>query len=172
LRDFLLSMLKSIVTIVKGIGFAALSFVLVFGIFLSGFFVGTKSNQVPFSSDSGEANALSAADLKPFWKTWSIIDDKYVAPSSTVQSTETERVYGAIEGMVDSLGDPYTVFLPPQDNDDFQESIRGNFQGVGMEVGMKDGLIVVIAPLKDTPAERAGIRPGDNRRYYSYQRCS
>jgi len=154
-------MLKKLVIIIKGIGFASLSLALVIGIFVGGFFFGSKSTTTPFSNGSAEVSALTAADLKPFWKTWSIIDEKFVAATSSEPTTDTDRVYGAIEGMVNALNDPYTVFLPPQDNESFSETIRGNFQGVGMEVGKKNGFLVVIAPLKDTPAEAAGIKPGD-----------
>jgi len=71
------------------------------------------------------------------------------------------RVYGAAAGLVDSLGDPYTVFLPPADNEAFAEDIRGDFGGVGMELGARDGQLKVITTLPDTPAERAGVRAGD-----------
>jgi len=153
-------MIKTLINIVKGIGFASLSLALVIGIFIGGFAVGSKSTS-PILQSTGEVSALTAADLKPFWKTWAAIDEKFVAATSSTVISDTDRVYGAIEGMVDSLGDPYTTFLPPQDNESFQESIRGNFQGVGMEVGRKDGVLVVIAPLKDTPAEKSGIKAGD-----------
>jgi len=63
--------------------------------------------------------------------------------------------------MVDSLNDPYTVFLDPEQNKDFEESIEGNFEGIGMEVGIEDDQLVVIAPLKNTPAEKSGIKAGD-----------
>ena len=63
--------------------------------------------------------------------------------------------------MVGSLNDPYSVFFNPEDSKSFQEEIAGNFTGVGMEVGIKDGTLTVIAPLKNTPAEKAGIRSGD-----------
>jgi carboxyl-terminal processing protease len=70
--------------------------------------------------------------------------------------------YGAIQGMVASLGDPYTVFLPPASQKSIQEQLGGSFDGVGMELGYnKDNALVVIAPLVGTPADKAGIKPGD-----------
>jgi carboxyl-terminal processing protease len=63
--------------------------------------------------------------------------------------------------MVKSLGDPYTIFFPPVESKSFADEISGNFEGVGMEVGMKDDVLTVIAPLKNTPAYRAGIKSGD-----------
>jgi carboxyl-terminal processing protease len=70
-------------------------------------------------------------------------------------------VWGAISGMVQSLGDPYTVFLPPQQNKEAKEDLGGLFEGIGAQLGVNDKKIVVIAPLKGTPAESAGIKAGD-----------
>jgi len=104
-------------------------------------------------------------DMAPFWKVWNLLDEKYVATkkvaSTTASTTPQDRIWGAIQGMTDSMGDPYTVFMPPADAKDFQENISGNFEGVGMEIGIKDGALSVISPLKGSPAEAAGIKTGD-----------
>lgn len=100
-------------------------------------------------------------DFTPFWKAWNTIESKYVPVSTSTVVTDEEKVWGAIKGLAASVGDPYTVFLPPADNEVFAEDISGNFEGVGMEIGMRAGLLTVIAPLKGTPAERAGVLPGD-----------
>jgi carboxyl-terminal processing protease len=104
-------------------------------------------------------------DMAPFWKVWNLLDDKYVATkkvaSTTASTTPQDRIWGAIQGMTDSMGDPYTVFMPPEDTKDFEENISGNFEGVGMEIGIKDGVLSVISPLKGSPAEAAGIKTGD-----------
>jgi carboxyl-terminal processing protease len=63
--------------------------------------------------------------------------------------------------MVESINDPYTVFFPPAEATSFESEIEGNFEGVGMEMGIKSGVLTVITPLKNSPAEKAGIRPGD-----------
>lgn len=68
---------------------------------------------------------------------------------------------GAISGMVQSLGDPYTVYLPPKQNSDFKEGLAGKFEGIGAELGLKDKDIIVVAPLDGSPAQKAGIKPGD-----------
>src|SRR6185437_12339023 len=65
------------------------------------------------------------------------------------------------QGLASSFGDPYTVFFPPVEAKKFQEDIAGNFTGVGMEIDVKDGVLTVIAPLKGTPAEAAGVKTGD-----------
>ncbi|MDE2071737.1 MAG: PDZ domain-containing protein, partial [Patescibacteria group bacterium] len=75
--------------------------------------------------------------------------------------TNDQKLYGAIAGLTASYGDPYTVFFPPQQAQEFNEDIQGSFGGVGMELGEKGNDIVVIAPLKDSPAEAAGVRSGD-----------
>ncbi|MFB3092275.1 MAG: S41 family peptidase, partial [Dehalococcoidia bacterium] len=68
---------------------------------------------------------------------------------------------GAIRGMLDALGDDYASYLDPDFFSAELERFRGSFEGIGAEVSMKDGQVVVVAPIPDTPAERAGIRPGD-----------
>lgn len=101
-------------------------------------------------------------DIVKLWKAWSLLRENFVEThaSGTVPTAE-EQLWGAIAGLTDSYGDPYTVFMPPQQAQMFQEDISGAFEGVGMELGTKDDLLVVVAPLKDSPAERAGIRSGD-----------
>jgi len=105
-----------------------------------------------------ESPAVSTVDFEPFWKVWNLVNEKYVSSDGP---TDQEKVWGAISGLVGSLEDPYSVFLPPQEAEIFQSDISGEFQGVGMEIGSRDNIPTVIAPLKNTPAERAGILPGD-----------
>ena len=98
------------------------------------------------------------ADFAPFWKAWNTINEKYPNADKT---TDQERVYGAISGLVGSLNDPYSTFFNPDETKMFTDDIQGSFGGIGMEVGIKDKVLTVIAPLKDTPAYKAGIKPGD-----------
>jgi carboxyl-terminal processing protease len=101
-------------------------------------------------------------DMEAFWKVWNLLDEKFVATKKQeATTTNQDRIWGAIQGMTDSLKDPYTVFMPPEDSKDFTENINGNFEGVGMEIGEKDGILTVISPLKGSPAELAGIKAGD-----------
>lgn len=97
-------------------------------------------------------------DFSLFWDVWTTLSNKYVDPK---QLDSQKMLYGAISGMVDSLGDPYTVFLEPKISEKFQEEISGAFGGVGMEIGKRNNVLTVIAPLKNTPASRAGIKAGD-----------
>lgn len=124
-----------------------------------GIYIGLNNNfkldkMISLSNDTPNEEA----DLAPFWKVWNAIDEKY--PDASKVSTQ-DRVYGAISGLVGSLNDPYSVFFNPEDTVLFEEDIAGNFTGVGMEIDTKDNILTVIAPLKDTPAYKAGIKPGD-----------
>ena len=98
------------------------------------------------------------ADFAPFWKVWNIINEKYPNASNI---TNQQRVYGAISGIVGSLNDPYSTFFDPDETKSFEEDIAGSFSGIGVEVGIKDKILTVIAPLKNTPGYNAGLKPGD-----------
>ncbi|MEA1936903.1 MAG: S41 family peptidase [Patescibacteria group bacterium] len=108
--------------------------------------------------DSDENNAIEdKADFSLFWDAWKMIEDDY-----TIEQLDYQKmVHGAISGMVDSLDDPYTVFLTPEENKMFNQDMSGKFGGIGAEIGFRDGLLTIIAPLKNSPAERAGLLPGD-----------
>lgn len=97
-------------------------------------------------------------DLSLFWKVWDILKDKYVDRSKL---DAKELFYGAIDGMLAATGDPYTTFFDPKEQKDFNESISGKFEGIGAEMGIRDDILTIIAPLEGTPAERAGLRPND-----------
>ncbi|MBL7142574.1 MAG: S41 family peptidase [Candidatus Pacebacteria bacterium] len=97
-------------------------------------------------------------DFSLFWETWQTIQEKYVGQA---EINVQELIYGAISGMVDSLNDPYTVFLKPDDTKRFVEDVKGSFEGVGMEIDIRDGQLQVVAPLEGTPAQKAGLRAGD-----------
>jgi carboxyl-terminal processing protease len=110
------------------------------------------------NNPAADATAVTDAQFAPFWKVWHLLDEKYVAAAST---TAQDKIYGAIQGLAASEGDPYTVFFPPVANGEFQSEIAGDFEGVGMEIDVKNNALVVIAPLKGSPSEKAGMKPGD-----------
>lgn len=93
-----------------------------------------------------------------FWEVWDKLEQSFL---DKTKIDPQKMVYGAISGMVSSLGDPYTVFLPPQEQNMSKQDLAGEFEGVGIELGYKDSKVAVIAPLSGTPAERAGIKAGD-----------
>ncbi len=101
-------------------------------------------------------------ELKQLWTAWNVLEQSFVdTTASTSVPTDQEKLYGAIQGLTESYGDPYTVFLAPAEAKEFQENISGAFEGVGMELGVRDEVLTVVAPLKNSPAERAGMRTGD-----------
>jgi carboxyl-terminal processing protease len=117
---------------------------------------------IPLIGDNLDATPDQSVDLTDFWKAWNALNANYVIThaSSTLPS-QKERIFGAISGLASSYGDPYTVFFPPVEAKAFAESISGSFAGVGMEIDVKDNILTVVTPLKGTPAERAGIKAGD-----------
>lgn len=145
--------------------FAVVGFVVL--VFLFGFYTGKKylpeSARAVSVINKTSTTSPNQVDFEAFWKAWNLINEKYVPTNSTTTDKvdDQTRLYGAISGMVHSLGDPYTVFFPPVETKSFNEEISGQIEGVGMEVGIKDDVLTVIAPVKGTPAYRAGIKAGD-----------
>jgi carboxyl-terminal processing protease len=97
-------------------------------------------------------------DFSPFWKVWDTIDEKY---PNAKEINDQNRIYGAITGLVNSLNDPYSTFFNPEETKSFEDDISGSFGGIGVEVDIKDKILTVIAPLKDTPGYNAGLKSGD-----------
>ncbi|MDP3763341.1 MAG: S41 family peptidase [bacterium] len=140
-----------------------LGVIIAVGFYNIGFNAGEKSfSGVVVGIENKTESEPVSVDFAPFWKAWNLINEKYVSASTTAKVIgDQEKVWGAIQGLTSSLGDPYTVFFPPVESKLFESDIRGNFDGVGMEVVAQDGAITVIAPLKNSPASRAGILAGD-----------
>ncbi len=97
-------------------------------------------------------------DFSLFWDAYNKLQQNFITPSKI---TDQKVVYGAIEGMTNSLGDPYTDFFDPNQAKMFEQNLSGSFDGIGVEIGIKQGLLTVIAPLKGTPGEKAGLKSGD-----------
>lgn len=139
--------------------------ILACAIFIGGAYAGTKQSvaKILAPKQTVLANVSSAnlnnVDLAPFWYVWNLLDQKY--PFKQVTPDQENKVYGAISGLVNSYKDPYTVFFPPQEAKLFNDQVKGSFGGVGMEVGIKNNSITVIAPMKGSPAEKAGVESGD-----------
>lgn len=132
-------------------------------VFLTGLYLG-YSHQLAIGkvknviNQQPDRSPTDVADFEEFWKVWNLLNEKY--PDADKVSNQ-ERVYGAIQGLLASTQDPYTVFFPPEESKLFEEEVLGSFSGIGVEIGVKDNALVVISPLKDSPAEQAGIRAGD-----------
>jgi len=139
----------------------------------SSFVLGAKSDFFEKNSINiinKEDGQLETIDFGPFWETWKTLDEKFVKEKEKDENgeeiegeemTAQDKVWGAIQGLASSFEDPYTIFLPPSESEMFEDDIEGNFEGVGMEIGVRDNILIVVAPLKDTPAERAGMQPKD-----------
>lgn len=140
--------------------YLAIVVVAVFGAFGIGFVYGSieklpRPVQGIINQEFGKPKEF---DFSLFWNTWDELHQKFVDKGNL---KEDQLLYGAIAGMVKGAGDPYTVFFPPVESKSFKEEVSGSFGGIGAEVGQKNGFIVVIAPLEDTPAQRAGLMAGD-----------
>ena len=141
-----------------------LIFVFVAALFFSGgYWLGRKGFVASFSQPAKvivnrEVPPEKELDFSLFWRVWDTLEQKYFDKNKLVKS---QMVYGAIKGMVAAVGDPYTVFLPPQENRVVQEDLQGSFEGVGIQIGFKGTQLAVIAPLPDSPAEKAGVKAGD-----------
>ena len=143
-----------------------LAAILLAGVFYVGFSVGER-----YESPIEKAQTLEgkepppelqvATDFSLFWSAWNALNEKYVPATTTAIASDEQKLWGAISGLTSSLKDPYTVFFPPEESKLFESEISGSFEGIGMEIGIKDDILTVIAPLKGTPAERAGILAGD-----------
>jgi len=124
--------------------------------FLLGYSIATSS--VPEITINRESPKNRDLDFSLFWNIWDTLDANYYDNS---QLDEANMIYGAIKGMVAAVGDPYTVFLTPRENEVTQEDLSGNFEGVGIQIGFRGQQLAVISPLPGTPAEEAGIKAGD-----------
>lgn len=146
--------------------FTFTTIVLIFGL---GVFVGRAMVQNKTDGDGGgvisakllnidrSTNHSKDVDFQQFWDVWDKVRAKYVKQPVK----DSELFYGALQGMVYGLGDPYSVFFPPKPAEEFAKSLAGEFGGIGAEIGNKNNQLVVVAPLPDTPAAKAGLRPGD-----------
>ncbi len=142
--------------------------ILIVGVFVSGVFTGTsygmrailqgdRSFTVSAVSDLFSQSNESSISFEQFWNVWRKVQEKYVY----TPVNEVDLFYGSMVGMVNALNDPYSVFMPPAKAEEFKRDLSGEFFGIGAEIGLKNGAITVIAPLAQSPAERAGLRAGD-----------
>jgi carboxyl-terminal processing protease len=133
--------------------------------FLWGYRVGSQKHPRPFGSASGTVEFVNAdadqsggtVDFKEYWDVWNLIKDRYAKQPVD----EKKMFYGSLEGMVASLGDPHSIFMEPVATQEFAKELAGKFEGIGAEIGIKNDLLVIIAPLPDSPAEKAGLISGD-----------
>jgi carboxyl-terminal processing protease len=122
----------------------------------------TEHWDVLYSSESGSGQLIidpeEEVDISLMWMVWRLLLKHYIEPD---QMQVNPMLFGAIEGLVRGVGDQYTTFMTPNENTEFQQSLQGRLQGIGAELTLRDGMIVVVAPLKGSPAARAGLAPKD-----------
>jgi len=149
----------------KYINFVFIGILFVFSI--SSFVFGAYANQkniikfktMPVIASGGNETVSNLnTDTLLFFDVWNTLKEKSIHFNN---ANDEDRMYGAIKGLTASLGDPYTEFMPPRESKEFNESISGSFDGIGAEIGKQDEILTIIAPLKNSPAERAGIKSGD-----------
>lgn len=130
-------------------------------VLLAGVFVGRYV--VPAQVGAGQPYRILSVDdggrqfaFPTFWSAWDALHGNFIGTLD-----DKDLFYGAVQGMVAAADDPYTVFSTPADSKQFQETLKGKFSGVGVEIGKKQGAVTVIAPLEDSPADQAGLQPED-----------
>jgi carboxyl-terminal processing protease len=144
--------------IMKKIFYIIIFIFIVFGAFWGGFFTAKHYGVLPDNLLNFQSNFFSGQNLTLFWEAWQAVSNKFIDREKIDQK---KAFYGALQGMVKSIGDDYTEFYSPQEAKIFNEDISGSFEGVGMEITVRRGIITVVSPLEDTPAWRAGIKSGD-----------
>jgi carboxyl-terminal processing protease len=148
----------------KKIGFLFIVFLLILSFYI-GFNQGKKSSieeeiSAPLTKSAlkNKFSEKENVDFSLFWKVWDLVKNNHVNKNTL---DAQKMVYGAINGMLRATEDPYSSFMDPKETKDFSEQINGSFEGIGAELGIKESVLTVISPLEDSPAEKAGLRPGD-----------
>jgi len=149
----------------KKIGLIILSLALLIGIWILGFIQGSNwgwqaNLPSPFEKviNKEAPPTVPASDMSIFWETWQVVLEKYVDRQNL---NPEEMIIGATKGLINSLKDPYSEFLTVEQTQELSTELSGEFSGVGMEITKRDGYLVIVSPLPNTPAERAGLKPND-----------
>ncbi|MBA4336526.1 S41 family peptidase [bacterium] len=137
------------------------------------FLLGWKTSEYYLSTNGSDTGILESgngnesinidnpqdANMALFWDVWEEMDLYYI--DELAVQDDKKLVYGSIKGLVGSVGDPYTVFMDPKETKEFEENLNGSLEGIGAELTAEDGFLKVLSPLKNSPAEKAGLLPGD-----------
>lgn len=101
-------------------------------------------------------------DFSPYWRVWNTLERKFIPFSTSTEEVATQdKVYSSIEGLVASYNDPYTVFMRPQVSEDFKIATQGSLEGIGAVIGERDGNLIIVSPLENSPADKAGLLSND-----------
>ena len=139
------------------IALQALIFWLLIGL-LAGWFLSSAFHNDPTDQEVSTLNPADV-DMDLFWDVWEVVEEDYI---DFEEISEEEQVYGAISGMINSLEDAYSVFMDPEETEEFHVGLDGELEGIGAELTIRDGRLTIVSPLKNTPAEEAGVLPGDH----------
>ena len=129
-----------------------------FGWFSAGGDINTNVDTVEEVEEIYVYDIKDDVNLDLYWTVWEELTDKYYIQEVL---DEESMIYGSIKGLVESLDDPYTVFMTPQETEEFTSSLDGKLEGIGAELTVEDQQLVVVAPLRKSPAEKSGLLPGD-----------
>lgn len=135
-------------------------FGLIGAIFYAGYLAGRENPKTILVENlvNTESGQKINTDFGIFWETWNLLKKEHLKGE---EAKDQDLLYGSIRGLVNALNDPHSIFLPPEDSKKFEEDVSGHFGGIGAEIGIKNKQLVIIAPLKNTPAEKAGLKAGD-----------
>ncbi len=133
--------------------------------FIGGWYLGGRGYSVEVGSSPPEVKIVNRQtsqtpqnlDFSIFWQAWDILSTRHVDRPFDSQ----KLLYGALKGLAAAVDDPYTAFLPPVENKEVKDNLNGRYEGIGAELGLRDGQLTVIAPLDGSPAEEAGVQSGD-----------
>lgn len=120
------------------------------------FLIGLNWHQPKIEELDVKIKEPDEVDFSLFWQAWNLLEDDYVEDTE-----EKDLVYGAIRGLISSLGDPYSLFMDPKESRQFAQDLEGSFEGIGAEIGIRNNVLTVISPLSGMPAEKAGLLSGD-----------
>lgn len=144
----------------KRVGKLLAGCIVVAGIYFFGFYAGEQA--APSISQvqgiTSKESRIANIDFGVFWDAWRALERQYVGRQALDRQ---KMIYGAVNGMVASLGDPYTEFFTPDQSKLLEGDLNGQFGGIGAEIGFQKGILSIIAPLKGSPAEKAGLLTGD-----------
>jgi len=119
------------------------------------FFLGNLTGK--YSKVNGE-KIIQNVDFNLFWDVWDLLESKFVYRDKLNDKT---MFYGALKGLVSSAEDPYTVFMDPKISKEFNDDLSGKFEGIGAEIGIKNEVLTIISPISNSPAQKAGLKAGD-----------
>ncbi|MFA6417118.1 MAG: S41 family peptidase [Patescibacteria group bacterium] len=145
---------------------AAFFLVVTFGIFSAGLYFGDNQNKIKktgiaYSEDAKNivnGGQEDSFDFNLYFEVWNTLKSNHVDKN---QISDKDLFYGSLEGLAAATKDSYTVFMDPDTTQEFYGDLSGTFEGIGAEIGMRNDVITVIAPLDGMPAQKAGLRSGD-----------